>query len=167
MDPNKDMEEYKKEWTDKVIKDSENLFNVAEKVLETKPNIKVVIIKRLPRHDPLHQDPLHIKQSLSEYANSFYNQLWFKKGGPKNIHVVNFDGIESSGYLKDIIYAKSSAPNYDGIHLRGRAAMRHFTYRAIEAIKPVFGSRRNLPSDHVNCPQAQYQRNHQSKSSHG
>ena len=129
--------------------------------------MKVIIVKRLPRYDPLHQDPLRIKQSLSEYANSYYDQLWFKKGGPKNIHVVNFDKIESTGYLKDIIYSKTTSKNYDGIHLRGWAATRHFTYRAVEAIKLVFDAQSYFPSNHSNCPQTQYQRKGQSAASHG
>ena len=76
MDPNKNIEEYKEEWTNKVKDDSTNLFNLAKRAVEIKPDMEIVIIKRLPRYDPKAQDPLHIKQSLSELSN-LLNLLYF------------------------------------------------------------------------------------------
>ena len=78
--------------------------------------------------------------------------------------------------------AKRQTNAYDGYHLRGDFASRHFTYRAIKAIKPVISNyadsaptgpgRNNFcpnttrePNFHDNCPQTQYQRN-QLPSSH-
>ena len=113
-------------------------------------------------------DPKGTKSKLSIFANSVYDQLWFKRGGPKNIHIVNFEiGSDDSKYLKEIIFGLSSDRQYDGIHLRGNGHSRHFTYRAIQAIRPAIVSRpatnytRPLPNYHANCPQTQYQ--HQSK----
>ena len=155
MDPFKSIEQYKQEWTDKVKDDSNNLFNVAKTAVKMKPDIEVVILKRLPRYDPKSTDPLHIKQSLSELANSVYDQLWLEDGGPKNIHIVSLDKMECFGYLKDIIYGKTNDSSYDGIHLRGPAAVRHFTYRAANAIKSVFGRNKNRVSNHVNSAHSQ------------
>ena len=45
--------------------------------------MKVIIVKRLPRYDSSAADPLGIKANLSQFANSVYDQLWFKKGGQK------------------------------------------------------------------------------------
>ena len=190
MDPFKNIEQYKNEWTKKTKDDSINLFNVAKNALVMKPDMEVIIVKRLPRYDLKSQDPLQIKQSLSEYSNSVYDQLWFENDGPKNIHIVSLDKMECFGYLKDIIYGNTSQPNYDGIHLRGPEAVRHFTYRAVNAIKSVihktgFSPRSsglqsqlqrnyqtvnnkssrlsNYSSNHDNCPQAQYQWRKQSR----
>ena len=160
MDPNKSIEEYKKEWTVKTKEDSINLYNIATNALKIKQTMKVIIVKRLPRYDPKHQDPIHIKQSLSELSNSILDQLWLENGAPENIQIVSFDKIEGQGYLKDIIYGKTSDHNYDGIHLRGWAATRHFTYRAVNAIKPVFGANRTnnfVRNFHDDCPQTQFQ----------
>ena len=144
-----------------------------------------MIVKRLPRYDLKSKDPIHIRQSLSEYANSIYDQLWLENGGPRNIHIITLHNMECFGYLKDIIYGKNSDQNYDGIHLRGAAASRHFTYRAVSAIKfaldenRVFTShasgqqyqrkqqRRLAGNYHDNCKQAQYQGRKQSRSSGG
>ena len=83
MNTEKDIEEYRREWATKVEDDSNNLFAVAEEVLKVDPNIKVIIVKRLPRYDSSQADPLGIKANLSQFANSVYDQLWFKKGGQK------------------------------------------------------------------------------------
>ena len=84
MDDEKDIEDYKKEWFEKTEEDSANLFNVAERAIEDNPNRKVIILKRLPRNDPLSIDPLGIKKQLSKFGNDAFDQLWFKRGGQKN-----------------------------------------------------------------------------------
>lgn len=75
-------------------------------------------------------------------------------------------GLESTGYLRQIIYGKMSDHNYDGIHLRGEHAVRHFSYRTVQAIKNIAVedkskdyNRKNAKNDfHQSCPQAEYQR---------
>jgi hypothetical protein len=61
MDTSKDIEDYKKEWLYHVEKDSINLFEIAEEAIKKKPNLKVVIIKRLPRFDRSTHDIIGIK----------------------------------------------------------------------------------------------------------
>ena len=71
-----------------------------------------------------------------------------------------------SKYLKDIIFGSPDQSNYDGIHMRGKSAIRHFTYRAVQAVKLVLGgakndtdaARDNLTVCGFNCPQQKYQR---------
>ena len=116
-------------------------------------------MKRLPRYDHKSADPLHITQCLSEVANSVYDQLWLEDGGPNNIHIASLDKMDSYGYLKDIIYGKTNEPSYDGIHLRGPAAVRHFTYRAVNAIKSVFGKSRTSFSACILVQSQQMQKN--------
>ena len=76
-----------------------------------------------------------------------------------NIFIVDIDmNCTSPGYLKDLIYGAENVNNYDGIHLRGEGASRHYTYRAVNAIGPVINNG-NISSDyHLNCPQARHQR---------
>ena len=100
-----------------------------------------------------------LKQSLSELSNSLLDQLWLENGGPKNIHIVSLEKMECNGYLKDIIYGATNSPTYDGIHLRGPAASRHFTYRAVNAVNSVFWSDKTSLWTHIIPPK--FQRNKQ------
>ena len=154
MDTEKNIDDYKNEWNEMVEEDSKNLFEVAFKAAKRYPNMKVVIVKRLPRFDSKSSDPEGIKSQLTKFANHVYDQLWYKKGCVPNIHIVEIDlNISGQGYLKDIIFGVENAKNYDGIHLRGNGASRHFSYRAVQAIGPVINY-------HLTCPQTQFQKYH-------
>ena len=163
MDNKKNIEEYKKEWFEKVEEDSKNLFDIATEALEKSEKLKkILIIKRLPRYDRSSSDLLGIKSQLSKYANSVYDQLWLKKGSPENIQIVDLD-LECSGNFRDLVYGKHDDVNFDGIHLSGEAASRQFTYRVIKMLKVKVYSfllKKSIfrkGEDHRNCPQAQYQ----------
>ena len=183
MDAKKDIEEIKKEWFNQVEEDSKNLFKIAEEAIKKKPSLNVIIVKRLPRYDRSSQDIIGIKSKLSTFANSVYDQLWIKHGCPSNIKIVELKlNSDCSINLRNIIYGNIKHENVDGIHLRGPAASRHFTYRAVQALKPVLCTtgptshhrrQRNSNLDrkpqnkigakkkknHMDCPQAIYQRN--------
>ena len=99
--------------------------------------MEVVIVKRLPRYDPSNSDPIGIKRELSIFGNNVYDQLWFKRGAPSKIHIVSLEiGSDSSSHLKELIFGNSRSRFFDGIHLRGNGASRHFTYRAKNALMP-------------------------------
>ena len=135
----KDLEDLRKGWFDKVEKDSENLFEVAEAVSRDNPDMKVVIVKRFPRYDKPSDDILGVKAKLSVFANSVYDQLMIRKC-PKNIEIVEFQfGLNTSkpDYLKEILFGHSNSQKYDGYHLNGVAGRRHLTYRAIQAVRPI------------------------------
>ena len=142
MDTEKDIDTYNKEWALKVENDSKNLFDIAEKAVKDNPKLKVIIVKRLPRFDSYSIDPLGVRSELTKFANKSYDQLWFRRGGPKNIHIVSFEfDCEKSNYLKYILFGNPDSKYYDGTHFRGPGSVRQFTYRAVQAIKPVFSSR--------------------------
>ena len=181
MDPKKYIKEYQKEWYAKVENDSTNLFSIAEEAIAMDDELNVVIVKRLQRFDRSSRDIMAIKSKLSSFSNHVYDQLWLKRGSPDRIHIVELPlGCDNSPYLKEIIYGSHSNSKYDGLHLIGRAAARHFTYRAVQSILPIISenSRFNNPQTkhsvenydldnyHANCPQTQYQR-HSVKDSHG
>ena len=165
MDTRKQLENYKQDWFNKVEQDSINLFHIAENALEQNKELeKVVILKRLPRYDRSSTDLLAIKSELSTFANSVLDQQWIKRGSNKQIKVVEIDlKCSESKHLKNIIYGNINDANYDGIHLRGKAASRHFNYRAVQVLKPIFQVTNNNNSvDNVicgvNCQQTLYQR---------
>ena len=133
---------FKRELHMKVENDSKKIFQIAEEASELVKDLHVIIVKRLPRYDDVKADPLKLKANLSHFANSVFDQLWFKKGSPTNIHIVNIElGTESSKHLKNLIYGQPTSKNYDGIHLEGEGASRHLSYRAVQAIKPIIDLR--------------------------
>ena len=172
MDTSKDIKEYEKEWTEKVEKDSENLFNLALKMTETHKNMKVVILKRLPRFDPTKLDPRSIKNHLSVFANSVYDHLYLKHNSPANIQIAELNlGTDEYPHLKKIVMGNPETSAYDGVNLRGSESLRHFTYRAVQLIKSITGythaqnvnlrhkySMQQKDEDHTYCPQSLYQR---------
>ena len=94
-------------------------------------------------------------------------------------------GSDDYPHLKNIIFGTNSNPQYDGIHLEGEAATRHFTYRAVQKLSQIItkplkkhsaqkkeyiaatGARKfarvSSKDDHTNCPQAQYRQRHVEK----
>ena len=174
LDTTKDLSVYKKEWFNKIEENSAKLFDIAENALETNKNIqKVLIVKRFPRYDRSSDDILQMKSKLSEFGNVSYDQLWKRKGSPENIQIVNIDlQTSSSKHLKYLIFGDPSMKNYDGIHLRGKGATRHFTYRTINTLRKVIHPEKYEEPEirspkstyvkndvsHTNCPQAMYQK---------
>ena len=172
MDTNEDLKQYEKKWSAKVERASTEIFNLAIRVTEENPDVKVVIMKRMPRFDTKSQDPTSAKSKLSDFADRVYDQLWFKHGSPANIKIATLNlGCSTSQHLKNIIMGNPDSQSYDGIHLRGPAASRHFTYRAVQEIRSVImaqnggnfargvGKHVRLESNvHINCPQTEYQR---------
>ena len=172
MDTKKHLNEYRREWFEKVEKDSENLFNIAKEALEKSKNVrKVIIVKRISRFDRSSSDLIGIKSQLSRYANSVYDQLWIKNGSPENIILIDLD-LECTGYFRDLVYGKYDDTKFDGIHLSGKGAVRQFTYRVIKQLKEkVYSSVKGKPSpsqvdNHIDCPQALYQRTNQNRDNH-
>ena len=138
MDVTKDISEYKKEWFHKAEEDSKNLFAIAEDAITKDSTLNVIIVKRLPRFDRASKDILGIKSQLSKFANQAYDQLWLKQGSPSRIHIIELElGCSKSVNLKNLIYGKNDNPSYDGLHLVGGGALRHFTYRAVQAVYPI------------------------------
>ena len=92
----------------------------------------------MPRFDRASKDILGIKSQLSKFANHAYDQLWLKQGSPSRIHIIELElGCGKSANLKNLIYGKNDNPSYDGLHLVGGGALRHFTYRAVQAVYPI------------------------------
>ena len=68
---------YTEYFRQEVVQSAKNLFSSAVNALKTKPSLKkVVIMKQIPRYDPLSVDPLSLKPVLSQLFNSTLTHLW-------------------------------------------------------------------------------------------
>ena len=106
---------------------SVKLFEIAEDSLKENSELKkVIILKRMFRCDTIKADPSQIKEKLSEFGNRVLDDLWLSKGCPKNI-VVAQQHLEFEGNLRIQRFGLPSAKNYDGIHMRGKMAVQHYT----------------------------------------
>ena len=111
-----------------------------------------------------------IKSKISNFANLVLDQEWVKSGSPENIHIVELNLIQGSNNLKRLIYGSPGSDHVDGIHLRGPGTQRHFTYRAVQAIKQALSyppqpaknavktARQMEENYHATCPQTMYTR---------
>ena len=113
--------------------------------------------------------------NLSHFANSVYDQLWYKRGSPRNIYILNIElGTENSENLKKVIFG-SSLNTYNGVNLNGEGASRHLSYRSIQAIKPIITQSRrsenkearpenyNEICSNINEPRAKVQNYHEKR----
>ena len=174
-------------WEDKVSKSRTKLYNLAEKCLAETPNLKtVIILSSLPRYDSEDDDPNSIKAKLNNFGNAVYNRLWMQKGCPQNIKIQD-QKLECQGPLRIKRFGNPgmvghNGKPWDGIHLRGALAVRHYTSSAARIFATQFRGRtvkksvsqsegrdyhqmcpqpNNQSEDrkyHQTCPQAIYQR---------
>ena len=113
---------------------SEKMFDLAEKSLtENKSLKKVIILKRIFRCDTAQSDPTQIRNKLSEFGNRMLDDIWLTKGCPKNISIAQ-QPLECDGDLKVSRYGSPSVRGYDGIHMRGKLAVQHYTGSVINIL---------------------------------
>ena len=116
----------------KVAQDSMNMYKLAEESLAKHPGLKkVIILKRIFRCD----NPA--KESLSQYANSVYDEIWTKKGRPSNIHIAD-QKLQCDGNLRSLRYGYQQYDNYDGVHMRGKLSTQHYTRSIIDVFTSVY-----------------------------
>ena len=141
-------------WQDKIRRSREKMFQLAEKSLKDNKHLKkVIILKSLPRYDPFSSDPSSIRSNLNQFGNSQYTNMWLEKGCPENI-VIADQHMECQGQLRTKRYGNPGLVDHggkpwDGIHMRGRLSVRHYTNSVIRILSDQ--------SPHSTCPQTQYQ----------
>ena len=105
LDTKHDVIENVDAWKKKVAEDSLNMYNLAENSLRDNPNMKkVIILKRIFRCDDI------IKESLSQYANSVYDDIWTKRGRPVNICIAD-QKLQCDGNLRVLRYGRQHYDN--------------------------------------------------------
>ena len=153
----------------KVIISSQNMFAIAERALETSPNLsKVVIMEHPPRFDTPDVDPTFLKPNLARLANATLGGLWLNSPQKDRI-VIGQHSLESSGSgAAHVDRYQGRGGKYDGVHLYGRTGSRDYTNSVMTilsmtvprypgSVQTEHGTAQ-LEDSHTNCPQAQYQR---------
>ena len=116
----------------KVAQDSINMYNLAEESLAKHPGLKkVIILKRIFRCDNT------AKESLSQYANLVYDDIWNKKGRPSNIFIAD-QKLQCEGNLRSVRYGNQHYESYDGVHMRGKLSAQHYTRSIIDVFTAVW-----------------------------
>ena len=102
-------------------------------------------LKRIFRCDPLNDDPAQIKYKLSEFGNRVLDDIWLSKGCPKNIHIVQ-QSLECSGNLLTERFGSPSNRSFDGVHMRGKMAVQHYTRSVINALADIMPNCKPIPA---------------------
>jgi hypothetical protein len=132
---------------------SEKLFILAEESLKNNEGLeKVIILKRVFRCDPVKNDPSQIRDKMSEYGNRVLEDMWLAKGCPKNI-VIASQPLECDGPLRISRYGYPSSREYDGIHMRGKMAVQHYTGSVINVLMDNLCGFEASPRIPLNKPQ--------------
>ena len=154
-------------FKEKAIKSSQNMFAIAERALETSPNLsKVIIMEHPPRFDTPYMDPTSLKPNLARLANATLGGMWINSPLKDRI-VIGQHSLESSGSgAAHFERYQGRGGKYDGVHLYGKTGSRDYTNSVMTILSmavprypgPEYGTARPDVDDHSSCPQAQYQR---------
>ena len=133
-----------------------NTFNAGENALKLNPNLrKVVIMKQIPRYDPIEVDPLGLKSSLSLLFNNTLGNLWMESNYKHKLFIGNHN-IDCSGAIREARYRHTRSGRFDGIHLHGSSGKKAYT----QSVLNILQSAKLIPPQddyHFSCPQTLYQ----------
>ena len=156
-------EQYMEYFRQETIMSATNLFQAGLNALQIQPNLaKVVIMKQIPRYDPLEVDPLSLKASLSLLFNNTLANLWMASPEKHRIFIGNHN-IECNGVIREARYRHTKSGKLDGIHLLGSSGMKSYTLSVLN----IFRNAQITSADydfHQSCPQ--FQRQNRKKFSH-
>ena len=103
-----------------VIKSTQDMFKLAESVLQTYTDIeKVIILKKPLRFDPIKDDPLQLKPQLSSLGDALLFDLWCKSSQRNKIVIGDHQIPHLLGDSHHLVYGHPESEKYDGIHLHG------------------------------------------------
>ena len=151
-DPERHIEYFRQE----AVKSATNIFAASENALKTTSTLrKVVLMKQIPRYDPLQADPLGLKPVLSQLFNSTLTELWMKSMYKDFIHVGTHN-IECTGAIREARYRHTRSGKFDGIHLLGSSGQKTFTASVLNILR---AAKITTPEHdyHQSCPQFRYQ----------
>ena len=142
-----------------------NLFQAGVNALTMQPSLdKVVILKQIPRYDPMDVDPLSLKASLSLLFNDTLVKLWMDSD-QKHKLFIGSHSIHCSGAIRESRYRHTQSGKFDGIHLYGSSGSKAYTQSVLNICKAAKITSENY-NYHQSCPQFQYQNNRR-KYNHG
>ena len=151
---------------DEIKTSSVKMFEVAQKSLAQNKNLeKVIILKRIFRCDLPKDDPSQIKSRLSEFGNRVLEDIYLSKGCPSNISITN-QPLECQGDLRVARYGYPTSRNYDGVHMRGKQAVQHYTGSIVNVLLETLPNINSQPGSYANVtkntPQPRSQPGHTS-----
>ena len=133
-----------------------NLFAAAANALSVQPTLKkVVIMKQIPRYDPLVSDPLSLKPALSQLFNNTLTELWMSSPLKGRI-VIGIHNIECSGAIQEARYREFKTRRFDGIHLLGSSGRKSYTLSVLTILNNA-GLTSSEYAFHQSCDQYKYQ----------
>ena len=137
-------------FREKTIVSAQKMFCLAESAIHDFPALrKVILMKRIPRIDPVGNDPLSLKQQLSKLADSVYFGLWCDSTYKDQIFLGEPD-IPIRNYQEQcLIFGPPDDDSFDGIHLRGQDGRKVLTQTIQSNLKKIGLIRGNLP-DYIN-----------------
>ena len=108
---------------------SENTMKTVEKTLEKHPNLKIILMKRPPRHDNMVEE--------SEFANFVLDCLGEKakiRYGSRLV-VAGHTDLYGEGTKDKLFGVKGQTQGYDGVHLRGVEGQEKYTKSVLKILK--------------------------------
>ena len=124
-------------FNQETLRSAENLIKVAESALKSHPTLqKVVILKHIPRYDPVAVDPLHIKPALSQIYNNNMTNLWMSSPFKSKIFVGSHN-IECNGAIREARYRCTKSGRFDGYHLYGATGIKSYTNSVMQILQRI------------------------------
>ena len=112
---------------------TEKLFHLAIQYTADYPNLKAVLLNRLPRLDST------TRADLGREMDREMSKLWEENGKPTNIILESLQLQVGSQEEKEEVFGRHLGTKSYGIHLRGVAGSKEFSYRAARLLLKVLG----------------------------
>ena len=121
-----------------------NLFTAVTNALVSHPELKkAVIMKQIPRYDPIARDPLLIKSDLSKLFNDTLDQLCLVSPFKDRI-TVGTHSLGCQGGIREARYKKGGL--YDGVHMYGPSGKKSYTESILKIIRSCGYIKKSPPS---------------------
>ena len=114
---------------------AQNLFTAASNAIIAQPSLeKIVILKQLPRYDPISVDPMSIKPALASLFNITLTEEWMASNFKDKITIADHD-IDCTGAVRLARFKESKTGRYDGVHLLGSSGKKTLTNRLLTVLE--------------------------------
>ena len=131
VDPSVNAEYFRQE----VRMSAQNIFSAVENALQIQPSLqKVVILKQIPRYDPLPVDPMSLKPALASFYNACISELWMKSNLKHRIIMSEHD-LDCVGAIRLARYKESKSGRFNGIDLLGSSGKKSLTNSVLRILE--------------------------------
>ena len=152
-------EKYGEYFKQEAIMSATQLFTSVSNALNANPHLKkVILMKQIPRYDPVSNDPKSIKAALSQLYNDTLTQLWLSSPLKDRLTIGNHT-LECNGGIRDSRYRLRE--KYDGTHLYGTSGKKSYTESVLRIIRdaghivktpPIYFRRYHKDGDQTKSP---------------